>query len=111
MLDTIQNETSFRMYLSDMIIFSKEWETSPDSQDVCWPYTIDFLERKSFEFNDSYIYQVKISSIPFSLCSMLWIQVRYSIPTRRQPIPRHTALVYFTIDVSKINLKVNPDNH
>ncbi len=92
------------------MIFSKEWKTSPDTQDSCWLYAIDFLERKSFEFNDLYIYQVKISSINFSRCSILLIQVRYSIPTRRQPIPRHTASVYFTIDVSKIKPKVNTDN-
>jgi len=92
-----------------MMIFSKEWKTSPGSQDACWLYAIDFLERKSFEFNDLYIYRVKISSIVFSLYSILFIQARYSIPTRRQPIPRHTASVYFTIDVSKIKPKVNTD--
>ncbi|CAH8513962.1 unnamed protein product [Dicrocoelium dendriticum] len=34
-------------------------------------------------------------------------RVRWSIPTRRAPIPRATASVYFTIEVSK----VKPKNH
>jgi len=33
-------------------------------------------------------------------------RVRWSIPTRRHPIPRATASVYFTIEVSKITPKV-----
>jgi hypothetical protein len=37
---------------------------------------------------------------------IIFTQVRYSIPTRRQPIPRQTVSIYFTIDVSKIKLKV-----
>ncbi len=93
------------------MIFSKEWKTSPNTQDDCWLYAIDFLECKSFEFNDLYIYRVKTTSTHFSHCSILFIQVRYSIPTRRQPIPRHTASVYFTIDVSKIKPKVNTETN
>jgi len=69
----------------------KEWKTSAGGQDHCWLYAIDFLERKSLEFNDLYIYRV-----------------RYSIPTRRQPIPRQTVSIYFTIDVSKIKPKNTP---
>ncbi|CAF1317067.1 unnamed protein product [Rotaria magnacalcarata] len=66
----------------------KEWKTAPGGQDACWLYAIDFLEKKSLEFNDLYIYRV-----------------RYSIPTRRQPIPRQTVSIYFTLDVSKIKPK------
>ncbi|CAF3024878.1 unnamed protein product [Rotaria socialis] len=66
----------------------KEWKTAPGGHDDSWLYAIDFLERKTLEFNYLYIYRV-----------------RYSIPTRRQPIPRQTVSVYFTIDVSKIKPK------
>ncbi|CAF1140405.1 unnamed protein product [Rotaria sordida] len=66
----------------------KEWKTTPGGQDACWLYAIDFLEKKSLEFNDLYIYRV-----------------RYSIPTRRQPIPRQTVSIYFTLDVSKVKPK------
>ncbi|CAF2381456.1 unnamed protein product [Rotaria sp. Silwood2] len=66
----------------------KEWKTSPGGYDSSWLYAIDFVEQKSLEFNDLYIYRV---------C--------YSIPTRRQPIPRQTVSIYFTIDVSKVKPK------
>ena len=33
-------------------------------------------------------------------------RVRWSIPTRRKPVPRATASVYFTFEVSKIKPKV-----
>ena len=33
-------------------------------------------------------------------------RARWSIPTRRKPVPRSTASVYFTFDVSKIKPKV-----
>ncbi|UJR10470.1 hypothetical protein I4U23_014674 [Adineta vaga] len=66
----------------------KQWKTTPGGQDPCWLYVTDFIEKKSLEFNDLYIYRV-----------------RYSIPTRRQPIPKHTASVYFTFDVSKVKSK------
>ncbi|CAF0833486.1 unnamed protein product [Rotaria sordida] len=69
----------------------KEWKTAPGGHDNSWLYAIDFLQRKSLEFNDLYIYRV---------C--------YSIPTRRQPIPRQTVSIYFTIDVSKIKPKNTP---
>ncbi|CAF0863527.1 unnamed protein product [Rotaria sordida] len=68
-----------------------EWKTAPGGHDNSWLYAIDFLQRKSLEFNDLYIYRV---------C--------YSIPTRRQPIPRQTVSIYFTIDVSKIKPKNTP---
>ncbi|CAF4996800.1 unnamed protein product [Rotaria sp. Silwood1] len=66
----------------------QEWKTASGGHDSSWLYAIDFLERKSLEFNDLYIYRV-----------------RYSIPTRRQPIPRQTVSIYFTIDVSKVKPK------
>ncbi|CAF3390088.1 unnamed protein product [Rotaria sp. Silwood1] len=69
----------------------KEWKATPGGQDACWLYAIDFIEKKSLEFNDLYIYRV-----------------RYSIPTRRQPIPRQTVSIYFTLDVSKVKPKNTP---
>ena len=39
----------------------------------------------------------------------LSLQVGYSLPTRRQPIPKHSVAIFFTIDVSKIKPKVNPN--
>jgi len=50
-----------------------------------WLYCIDFLREEEDEYSKFYRYQV-----------------RWSIPTRRKPIPRATACVYFTIEVSKI---------
>ncbi|CAF0971552.1 unnamed protein product [Adineta steineri] len=69
----------------------KEWKKAPGGHDLCWLYAIDFIEKKTLEFNDLYIYRV-----------------RYSIPTRRQPIPRQTISIYFTIDVSKVQPKNLP---
>ncbi|CAF3732477.1 unnamed protein product [Rotaria magnacalcarata] len=78
----------FSSHQIDSLMQYKEWKTAPGGHDDSWLYAIDFLERKSLEFNYLYIYRV-----------------RYSIPTRRQPIPRQTVSVYFTIDVSKIKPK------
>ncbi|XP_070538545.1 A-kinase anchor protein 14-like [Ptychodera flava] len=50
-----------------------------------WLYCIDFLREEEDEYSKFYRYQV-----------------RWSIPTRRKPIPRATACVYFTVEVSKI---------
>jgi hypothetical protein len=35
----------------------------------------------------------------------------WSIPTRRKPIPKFTASVYFTYDVSKIKPKVSQEHY
>jgi len=53
--------------------------------DESWLYHISMIEMDDKEFDVRYRYRV------------LW-----SIPTRRKPIPRATAAVYFTILVSKI---------
>ena len=71
--------------MSNIII--KTWE-----YDDCWLYCIDFIEKKDQEFNTLYTYRV------------MW-----SIPTRRKPIPKFTACVYFTYDVSKIKPKVSQE--
>ncbi|XP_038050286.1 A-kinase anchor protein 14-like [Patiria miniata] len=60
--------------------FVKTWEYQ-----ASWLYCIDFLREEDDKYSKKYRYQV-----------------RWSIPTRRKPIPRATACVYFTIEVSKI---------
>ena len=62
----------------------KTWE-----YDECWLYCVDFIGKEEKEFSDLYNYRA---------C--------WSIPTRRKPIPRFTANVYFTYCVSKIKPKV-----
>ncbi|XP_041482857.1 A-kinase anchor protein 14-like [Lytechinus variegatus] len=66
--------------------FVKTWE-----YDNSWLYCIDFLREEDDKYSKKYRYQV-----------------RWSIPTRRKPIPRATACVYFTIEVSKIKPKTYP---
>lgn len=67
------------------VIFSiKTW----DYQDS-WEYCVDYLGEEEHEFDNRYRFRV-----------------RWSIPTRRKPIPRSTACVYFTFQVSKIKPKV-----
>lgn len=66
--------------------FIKTWEYE-DS----WQYCIDYLGDDQFEFDVRHRFRV-----------------RWSIPTRRKPIPRATACVYFTFDVSKIKPKSFP---
>lgn len=60
--------------------FVKTW-----NYEKSWLYCIDFLKEDDDKYSKKYRYQV-----------------RWSVPTRRKPIPRATACVYFTIDVSKI---------
>ena len=60
--------------------YIKTWQ-----YDVSWLYCIDFLGAEEFDFDTRYRFRV-----------------RWSIPTRRKPIPRATASVYFSFVVSKI---------
>ncbi|XP_041348445.1 A-kinase anchor protein 14-like isoform X2 [Gigantopelta aegis] len=66
--------------------FIETWE-----YDDCWLYCIDFLGEEEFEFDKRYVFRA-----------------RWSIPTRRKPIPRATASIYFTFNVSKIKPKTFP---
>lgn len=66
--------------------FVKTWE-----RDTCWLYCIDFLREEEHPYSWRYRYAVK-----------------WSIPTRRKPIPRATASVYITIEVSKFKPKTFP---
>ncbi|CAL1542981.1 unnamed protein product [Lymnaea stagnalis] len=56
-----------------------------------WLYCVDFLSEEDTEFDKRYFYRLK-----------------WSIPTRRKPIPRATASVYFTYVVSKIRPPESP---
>ncbi|GAB1609473.1 A-kinase anchor protein 14-like [Argonauta hians] len=56
-----------------------------------WLYHIDFLTTEELEFDYLHKYRV-----------------RWSIPTRCQPIPRGTVCIYFTFQVSKIKPKDYP---
>lgn len=66
--------------------FIKTWE-----RDGSWLYCIDFLREEEHPYSWRYRYAVK-----------------WSIPTRRRPIPRATASVYITIEVSKFKPKTFP---
>ncbi|KAL5005160.1 hypothetical protein ScPMuIL_018616 [Solemya velum] len=64
--------------------FVKAWDYEKDS----WHYCIDFLGKDEFDYDWRHRFRVS-----------------WSIPTRRKPIPRATANVYFTFRVSKIKPK------
>jgi len=66
--------------------FVKTW----DYQDS-WLYCIDYMGEDEHEFDVRYRFRV-----------------RWSIPSRRKPVPRATACVYFTFEVSKIKPKDYP---
>jgi len=59
--------------------------------DNSWQYCVDYLGVDEHEFDFRHRFRV-----------------RWSIPTRRKPIPRATASVYFTFQVSKIKPKSHP---
>ena len=79
---TTLNIQIFEYYFNTRLF--KTWEF-----DSCWLYCVDLIDKIEQEFNFLYTYRV------------IW-----SIPTRRKPIPRFTANVYFTYTVSKIKPKV-----
>ncbi|XP_067670642.1 A-kinase anchor protein 14-like [Haliotis asinina] len=56
-----------------------------------WLYCVDFMGEDDHEFDRRFQFRV-----------------RWSIPTRRKPIPRATASVYFTFVVSKIKPRNYP---
>jgi len=66
--------------------FIKTWK-----YENSWLYCVDFLSEDEHEYDRRYTYRV-----------------RWSIPTRRKPIPRATASVYFTFVVSKILPPTSP---
>ncbi|XP_063289437.1 A-kinase anchor protein 14 [Pelobates fuscus] len=56
-----------------------------------WLHCTDFLKDEEIEFSKLFHYRT-----------------RWSIPTRRKPIPRATACIYFTIQISKIKPNTFP---
>ncbi|XP_046853622.1 A-kinase anchor protein 14-like isoform X2 [Xenia sp. Carnegie-2017] len=72
--------------LSDILKFIKTWK-----RDSSWLHCIDFLKEDDLPYSKRFRYEVK-----------------WSIPTRRKPIPRATASTYFTLEVSKIKPKDYP---
>ncbi|XP_055500047.1 A-kinase anchor protein 14 [Leucoraja erinacea] len=59
---------------------SKTWEFKD-----CWLHCLDYLSEEELEYQIHHHYRV-----------------RWSIPTRRKPIPRATASSYFIIEISKV---------
>ena len=59
--DTSQNRKkefhSFN-FVTYRYFFIKEWKTAPGGHDLCWLYATDFIEKRSLEFNNLYIYRV-----------------------------------------------------
>ncbi|KAL8573825.1 hypothetical protein ACOMHN_019098 [Nucella lapillus] len=66
--------------------FIKTWE-----YDNSWLYCVDFLGEDTHPYDKRYRFRV-----------------RWSIPTRRKPVPRATACVYFTFVVSTIKPRNYP---
>lgn len=60
--------------------YMSTWEV-----DRRWLFSVEFLQESELEFEKQFLYRA------------LW-----SMPTRRCPIPKGTASVYFTISISKI---------
>jgi len=58
-----------------------------------WLYCIDYLCEEKHEYSKRYRYRVQ-----------------WSVPTRRKPIPRATASVYFTIEISTVKPLYFPVN-
>ncbi|KAM8952354.1 A-kinase anchor protein 14 [Pelodytes ibericus] len=74
------NEFSVDLGMKQIEKYISTWELH-DS----WLHCTDFLKEEDLEFSKLFHYRVK-----------------WSIPTRRKPIPRATVCVYFTIQISKI---------
>lgn len=66
--------------------YIQTWEVHPS-----WLFSLEFLQDSEQEFYKQYHYRAQ-----------------WSIPTRRTPIPRGTACVYFVIEISKIKPQTIP---
>lgn len=62
------------------------WEVDPR-----WLFCVKFLQERELEFEKQFLYKA------------LW-----SMPTRRCPVPKSTASVYFTISISKTKTHTMP---
>ncbi|KAL2103115.1 hypothetical protein ACEWY4_002283 [Coilia grayii] len=56
-----------------------------------WLYNLEFVQKTELEYQTQYHYRAQ-----------------WSIPTRRSPIPRGTACVFFVIEISKIKPQTLP---
>lgn len=56
-----------------------------------WLYDLEFIQQTELEYQTQYHYRAQ-----------------WSVPTRRSPIPRGTACVYFVIEISKIKPQTLP---
>ncbi|KAF5403096.1 hypothetical protein PHET_03349 [Paragonimus heterotremus] len=83
---------------------------------IVWPTIGEFNKELGLEKIEEYIQGWQLHKNWLHCTDVLSVQdgpydlfyryrVRWSIPTRRQPIPRATASVYFTLQVSKIKPK------
>lgn len=90
---TINEESGIKVV--DEIV--KKWDINE-----CWLYCIDFMEKTDTTYQFRY-YDYKLPFLNQFLVSLYFLifRVKWSIPTRRKPIPAATASVYFTIDISK----------
>ncbi|XP_036432694.1 A-kinase anchor protein 14 [Colossoma macropomum] len=66
--------------------YMRTWEVHPN-----WLFSVQFLQEKELKFKRQFHYRA------------LW-----SLPTRRSPVPRGTAAVYFIIETSKIKAQTLP---
>ncbi|XP_067852799.1 A-kinase anchor protein 14 [Heptranchias perlo] len=57
----------------------------------CWLHCLDYMDKEDREYQIHHHYRV-----------------RWSIPTRRKPIPRATASIYFIIEISKVKPPIFP---
>ena len=82
---TCQN---FTIELGKMQIeeYIQTWEVHPS-----WLFSLEFIRESVLEFYKQYHYRAQ-----------------WSIPTRRTPIPKATASVYFVIEISKIKPQTLP---
>lgn len=95
----------------------KENEEIYDIKNIDWPtigqFTVDLgsqkideFIKKTWEYNDCWLYCIDfIEKIDKEFTTLYQYRCRWSIPTRRKPISRFTASVYFTYNVSKIKPK------
>ncbi|VDP38603.1 unnamed protein product [Schistosoma margrebowiei] len=107
------NESSYE--INDEIILSDKPLPIPNIQ---WPTIEEFtpklgLEKiekyvKCWEISDKWLYCVDILPIVELKNETLHkYRVKFSLPSRRSPIPKSTVSVYFTLRISRIKPKVN----
>jgi len=83
-------------------VFNISWPTIAEfTPELGMEKILEFIQ--TWQYEESWLYCIDLiqtDDLPYDV--RFRYRVRWSIPTRRQPIPRATASVYFTIEVSKI---------